>query len=163
MRTRFALSLGCLVVMGVACAPGLAPREALAHPPAVLNAPAEKAMVEEVQDFRRRMAKAIAVKDAAALRAMYADRFRYTKAEGTIELKEARIAAALAGEAAIETGEADDLAIQVTNGWAAVVTGRSKVALPGGKTGQIRWTAVYVRVGESWQLAASQATRLAPP
>ena len=30
-----------------------------------------------------------------------------------------------------------------------------------GKTYSFRWTAVYVRVGDGWQIAASQATRLA--
>jgi hypothetical protein len=30
-----------------------------------------------------------------------------------------------------------------------------------GTINQIRWTAVYVRMGDSWQIAASHATRVA--
>ena len=150
-----------LIVFGVATATCLPP--ALAHPPAIINGATEKVMIEEVQDFRKRMAKAVAIKDAATLRAMYADQFRFTRADGRLELKVARIAAALAGDDIIEMAPAEDLASQVTNGWAAVVTGRSTGRTVTGMPGSVRWTAVYVRVGESWQLAASQATAVTEP
>lgn len=133
---------------------------AVAHPPAIVNAQTEKAMAEEVADFRRRMARAVEAKDAALLRKMYADSLRHTHESGRLDGKAARIAAVVAGDAAIETGQVEDLAISVPNGWAAIATGRSPVRSKDGAAFQLRWTAVYVRVGDSWQLAASQATRL---
>jgi hypothetical protein len=132
---------------------------AAAHPPAIVNSQAEKLMAEEVADFRKRLAKAIADRNAALLRKMYADSFRHTDASATIAGKDARIAAALAGTAMIETAAADDLVISVPNGWAAIATGRSRIKpRSGGSAANVRWTVVYVRVGEDWQVAASQET-----
>ena len=47
-------------------------------------------------------------------------------------------------------------------GWTAIATGREPdhARMADGKTYNFRWTAVYVRIGEGWQIAASQATRL---
>ena len=54
-----------------------------------------------------------------------------------------------------------DLVIRVPGGWTAIATGVSPIrSLADGKTYNFRWTAVYVRIGEGWQIAASQATRL---
>ncbi len=118
-------------------------------------------MIEEVGDFRMRLAKAIAAKDAAALRTMYADSFRHTHGSGKIDGKDARIVSVLAGDPVIETAPAEDRVISVPNGWAAIATGKSPIrSLADGKTYDFRWIVVYVRVGDGWQVAASQATRL---
>lgn len=135
-------------------------RGAFAHPPAIVNQGTEKAMGEEVADFRRRMAKAITSKDVKTLRAMYGDSFRHTHASGQLDGKDARIAAALSGHPMIETAAVEDLKITVPNGWAAVATGSSRLRAADGTSHAYRWTAVYVRVGEDWQLAASQETRV---
>ncbi len=136
---------------------------ALAHPPAIINAPTEKAMAEEVGDFRKRMARAIEAKDAAALRSMYADSFLHTDGSGALQDKAARIAHVLTGAPVIETAPAEDLRIRVPNGWAAVATGRSVLTPPGGKAYQVRWSVFYVRIGDGWQLVGSQETFLAEP
>ena len=134
----------------------------LAHPPAILSDREEKATVEEVMEFRKTVARAIETKDAAALRRIYANGFVHTHSAGKVDGKDARIAAVLAGEPAIENAPASDLAIRVPGGWTAVATGLSPIrAAADGKTYQVRWTAVYVRMGESWQIAASQATPVA--
>lgn len=135
-----------------------------AHPPAIVNSAAEKALAEEVGDFRKRVAAAIEAKDAAALRGMYADSFRHTHGSGKVDGKDARIVSVLAGDPVIENAPVTDLTISVPNGWAAVATGKSPIrSLADGKTYDFRWIAVYVRVGDGWQLAASQATRLPVP
>ena len=139
---------------------GIAP--ACAHPPAILNQEAEKAVMEEVTEFRKQLAAAIEKKDAAALRAMYADSFVHTHGSGKVDGKDARIVSALAGDPVIETAPVNDLVIRVPGGWTAIATGVSPIkSMADGKTYPFRWTAVYVRIGDSWQLAASQATRLA--
>lgn len=155
---RLASLLSTFAFVVVICSVNDATR---AHPPAIVNSATEKAMAEEVADFRKRLAAAIVVKDAAALRTMYADSFRHTHGSGKVDGKDARIVSALAGDPVIENVPVEDLQISVPNGWAAIATGRSPIrSLADGKTYDFRWIAVYVRVGDGWQLAASQATRL---
>lgn len=134
---------------------------ALAHPPAILNQAAEKAVVEEVTEFRKTLAAAIERKDAAALRGMYADAFVHTHGSGKTDGKDARIVSALAGNPVIETAPVTDLVVRVPGGWTAIATGVSPIKSADGRTYSFRWTAVYVRVGDGWQIAASQATQLA--
>lgn len=134
---------------------------AVAHPPAILNQVAEKAVVEEVTEFRKTLAATIERKDAAALRGMYADAFVHTHGSGKTDGKDARIVSALAGDPVIETAPVTELVVRVPGGWTAIATGVSPIKSSDGKTYSFRWTAVYVRVGEGWQIAASQATRLA--
>lgn len=132
-----------------------------AHPPSILNQAAEKAIAEEVQAFRKALADAIEKKDAAALRSMYADGFTHTHGSGKLDGKDARIVSALAGDPVIENAPVSDLVIRVPGGWTAIATGISPIrSLADGKTYAFRWTAVYVRIGENFQLAASQATRM---
>lgn len=132
-----------------------------AHPPSILNQAAEKAIADEVIAFRKTLADAIANKDAAALRQLYADGFTHIHGSGKLDGKDARIVSALAGDPVIENAPVSDLAIRVPGGWTAIATGVSPIrSLADGKTYAFRWTAVYVRVDESFQLAASQATRL---
>ena len=146
------------VAMGLASSVTLG----VAHPPAQLSLEQEKGTIEEVVAFRKTIVEAIAAKDAAKLRAMYAGSFRHTHDSGRIDGKDARIVSLLSGEGVIETAPVTGLEISIPGGWTAIATGKSPVkALPGGKTYDFRWTAVYVRNGDSWQLAASQATRLA--
>jgi ketosteroid isomerase-like protein len=134
---------------------------ALAHPPAILSDREEKATIEEVLDFRKSISRAIEAKDAAALRKIYADSFVHTHGSGKVDGKDARIVSALAGDPVIENAPVTELVIRVPGGWTAVATGLSPIrSLADGKTYQFRWTAVYVRTGETWQIAASQATRM---
>ena len=107
------------------------------------------------------MVAAIEKKDAAALRKIYADGFVHTHGSGKVDGKDARIVSALAGDPVIENAPVTDLVIRVPGGWTAIATGVSPIrSLADGKTYNFRWTAVYVRIGEGWQIAASQATRL---
>jgi ketosteroid isomerase-like protein len=133
-----------------------------AHPPAILNQQAEKAVGDEVAEFRKQLAAAIEKKDAAQLRTLYADSFVHTHGSGKVDGKDARIVSALAGDPVIENAPVTDLVIRVPGGWTAIATGVSPIkSLADGKTYSFRWTAVYVRIGDGWQIAASQATRLA--
>jgi hypothetical protein len=105
--------------------------------------------------------RAIEAKDAAALRRIYANGFVHTHGSGKVDGKDARIVSALSGDLVIETAPVTDLVIRVPGGWTAIAIGVSPIrSMADGKTNLFRWTAVYVRMGESWQLAASHATRL---
>jgi ketosteroid isomerase-like protein len=154
MRPQGSLVAGLVPLVLFACA-------ALAHPPSILSEREERATAEEVVEFRKSVIRAIEKKDAAALRKIYADGFAHTHASGKVDDKKARIAALLAGEPVIETAPVTDLVIRVPGGWTAIVRGVSPiVSRSDGRTTKVRWTAVYVRAGDSWQIAASHATRL---
>jgi ketosteroid isomerase-like protein len=141
---------------------GVSTASAWAHPPTILNQAAEKAVIDEVIEFRKALAAAIEKKDAATLRTHYADAFVHTHGSGKVDGKDARIVSALAGDPVIENAPVTDLAIRVPGGWTAIATGVSPIkSMADGKTYSFRWTAVYVRIGDGWQIAASQATRLA--
>jgi ketosteroid isomerase-like protein len=156
MRTAISLLAGTLALLlplGGA---------ASAHPPSILSEDAAKATIEEVVEFRKSVTAAIEKKDAGALRRMYADGYVHTHGSGKVDGKDARIVSALAGDPVIESAPVTDLVIRVPGGWTAIATGVSPIrSMVDGKTYDFRWTVVYVRMGEGWQIAASQATRLA--
>ena len=138
----------------------LAP-EALAHPPRQPDSAEAKKFIEEVTDFRAKLAKAVLAKDFAAMRPLYADSFTHTHGSGKIDNKDARLVAAMAGEPLIEAAPASDLVFRVFAGPTVIVTGKSPILnLKEQKTYDFRWVSVYVTAQDGWQLAASQATRL---
>ena len=132
-----------------------------AHPPSIVNAGTEKAVGEEIQAFRKALADAIAAKEAAKLREMYAPSFAHTHTTGKTDNRDARIVSALAGDPVIETAASDDLVIRVPNDWVAIATGTSPIkSMTDGKINTVKWLAVYTRQDKSWVLVASQATRV---
>ena len=164
MSNRVFLNVARAVFAGILLVGVTLAGTASAHPPSILSEQAEKATVEEVVEFRKAVVAAIERKDAAALRKIYADGFVHTHASGKVDGKDARIVAALAGDPVVENAPVTDLVIRVPGGWTAIATGVSPIrSLADGKTYNFRWIAVYVRIGEGWQIAASQATRMAEP
>ncbi|MBL6615388.1 MAG: nuclear transport factor 2 family protein [Reyranella sp.] len=139
----------------LAVAPLLTVLPALAHPPRQPDSAEAQSLIEEIKGFRDRIAKAVTGKDSRALRSLYADAFTHTDGSGKIDNKDARIAAAMAGEPMIENAPASELSYRVFAGPTVVVTGRSPIL-----TYDFRWVAVYVTGRDGWLLAVSQATRL---
>lgn len=137
------------------------PLHALAHPPRQPDKAESASIIEEIKIVRDKLAKAVTDKDARALRAIYADAFTHTRESGKLDDKEARIAAAMAGESMIENASASDLSYRVFAGPTVVVTGKSFLRNAGEqKPRDVRWVAVYVTGRDGWLLAVSQATRL---
>ena len=126
---------------------------AKAHPPAILNQAGEKAIAEEIIAFRKTMADVIRAKDRTKLRDMYAASFVHVHTSTKTDDRDARMTAALAGDAQIETAEISELNIRSPNDWTAIVSGTSPL-----NNRTVRWLAVYVRTQSSWALATSQAT-----
>ena len=130
--------------------------EALAHPPRQPDPAEAKKFIEEVTDFRSKLAK-----DFAAMRPLYADSFTHTHGSGKLDNKDARLVAAMAGEPLIEAAPATDLSFRVFTGPTVIVTGKSPILnVKEQKTYDFRWVCVYVTAQDGWQLAVSQATRL---
>ncbi len=137
---------------------------AIAHPPAILNNAAEKAVVEEIVAFRKSLAEAIAKKDAAKLKDMYAPSFSHLDEGGKRDALETRLADALRNRSIIETAEVEGLVIRIPNDWTAIATGASRVGAPNAsRTYVVQWMVVYVRTEKGWHIAASQATRTPDP
>jgi Domain of unknown function (DUF4440) len=130
-----------------------------AHPPGVKDE--DQAAAHAVEALREELKRAIERKDVALLRVMYADSFTHTHGSGRVDGKDTRIVAALAGDPVIETAPVAELSYRVFGDHTIIVTGKSPILNKTEKrTDNFRWISVYVRTGDRWQLAASQATRL---
>ncbi len=142
-------------------APRSALTEAFAHPPRQPDPAEAKKFIEEVTDFRSKLAKAVLAKDFATLRPLYADSFTHTHGSGKLDNKDARLVAAMAGEPLIEAAPATELVFRVFAGPTVIVTGKTPILnVKEQKTYDFRWVCVYVTAQDGWQLAVSQATRL---
>ena len=131
---------------------------ASAHP---YEAPARErqgAAERQAMAARERIRSAAAARDAAALRALSAADFIHTRGSGAVDGRDARIAALIAGEPAIELACVDAVAVRVLYPDTAVLTGRC--ALSG--DGEVRWIQVFVRIDGAWKAAASQDTGVTP-
>ncbi|MBN8535067.1 MAG: nuclear transport factor 2 family protein [Rhizobiales bacterium] len=134
---------------------------ASAHPPITLTPQGEQAVIEEIEDFRKRLAAAIVAKDVGFLRKAYADSFSHTHTSSKADGKDNRIVSALAGDFVIENSPATEVRIRShAGGWAAVATGITPTPVqPDGKVYAVHWTVTYARNQDQWQIVASHATR----
>jgi len=159
MQTARILSAAALIIAAILLAPALH-SGASAHPPTITSEAQRKLISGEVAAFRKEVAAAITAKDAKRLARMYAPSFVHTHGSGKTDGKDARIASLLKGDPTIETAPVADLVIRIPNDWVGIATGVSPIKSDDGKTYDFRWTAVYVREGMGWHVAASHATRL---
>jgi ketosteroid isomerase-like protein len=141
-------------------AAGLAGGRALAQAP---TSGPDEAVQRAIAALRERVRAAVAAKDRGALERAYADRFFHMRDTGRMDLKAERIALLLTGEATIETGAEEEIAVQRLAPDTAVATGVTAIPDPAtpGRPARFRWLTVYVREGEAWRIAASQASRIA--
>lgn len=133
----------------------LAMAPAAAHPPGVADD--DQAVAHEVEALHEAIKRAFKRKDAALLRKLYADSFTHTDLAGRVQNREERIRAVLAGEPMIEAAPVEELNYRVHGGNAIIVSGKSPLRIRQG-TQHVRWIAIYVRMRDDWQLAASQET-----
>jgi ketosteroid isomerase-like protein len=141
------------------CALALCSAVAVAHSP---DSPGAASPAElEILAVREAIRAAVKAKDAAALRRIYTDDFTHTHGSGKVDGRDTRIVSLLVDEPTIEMAPADDLHIRVHGNATAIVTGRSPILNRAeNRTYDFRWVQVFVRDGERWRLAVSQATRL---
>jgi len=110
----------------------------------------------EITALRQKLITAIKERNPKTLETLYADDFTHTHASGQVDDKQTRIAALVSGEMTIESAEVDEINIRFYGKTTAVAVGQSRI-----ETTKYRWTLVYVKSKNRWQIAASQATRLA--
>jgi len=141
--------------------PFLAASPAVAHPPRQPDGAEAKSLIEEIRNFREKVARAVIAKDRSTLRTLYADAFIYADDRGKLHDRDARVASALAGEPMIENAPATELSYRVFAGPTLIVTGKSPIGnVKEQRTHDVRWVMVYVTGVDGWLMASSQATRL---
>lgn len=142
-------ALPLLLALAVPAAP------ALAQP-----SPEDRAVTEAVLKARDDIRAAAGRKDKGALERLIADNFQHLRDTGRMDLKGDRIGLLVAGEGGIETAPEEEFSVHTYGPGTAAVTGTSVVTGEGGKAAPFRWLQVYVRQGDAWRLALSQASRV---
>jgi len=117
---------------------------------------------QEIRQRETRRFEAVVRGDIAALDDILSDDLSYTHATGVYETKAEFIAKLKSGQLKYESLTPEDMLVRVY-GTTGVVTGvaRVKVQVKGEPLSfQLRFTDVYVKKGDRWQMVAWQATRL---
>jgi len=115
----------------------------------------------DVLVVRDKIRTAVAGKNRAALEALYSDDFVHLRDSGRVDVKGDRINLLLSGESTIETAPEESVDVRVYGATTAIATGVSLIRDPQVRRNvPFRWLTVYIRQGEGWQVAASQASRL---
>ncbi len=117
---------------------------------------------QEIRQQEARRFEAIVRGDVAALDQILSDDLTYTHATGVFETKAEFIDKMKSGQLKYESFAPEDIRVRVY-GTTGVVTGvaRVKVQVKGEPLSfQLRFTDVYVKKGNRWQMVAWQATRL---
>jgi hypothetical protein len=115
-----------------------------------------KKMLAEITDFRRNLNQTIEKRDRKTLENLFVEDFTHTHAIGRVDGKTKRIEAILTGDKTLESVAPDEIAIRFYGKNTALAIGQTTI-----EDVIYRWTFVYVKTGRKWQIAASQATRLA--
>ncbi|HSB70887.1 MAG TPA: nuclear transport factor 2 family protein [Candidatus Methylomirabilis sp.] len=116
----------------------------------------------QIRQRETRRFEAMVQGDVAALEDILSDDLRYTHANAVFETKAEFIGKIRAGQLKYESFAPEDLVVRVY-GTAGVVTGvaRVRVQVKGEQLSfQLRFTDVYVKQADRWQMVAWQATRL---
>lgn len=115
----------------------------------------------EITALRQKLTTAINERDRKTLEGIYADDFTHTHASGQVDDKAKRIATLVSGEPTIESAEVNEINVRLYGKTTAVAVGQSTVQNKDGSSAKYRWTTVYFKTKNIWQIVASQATRLA--
>ena len=115
-----------------------------------------KKMLAEITDFRQKLNQAIKNRDRKTLKSFFAEDFTHTHAVGRVDGKAKRIDSILTGDKTLESVAPDEIAIRFYGENTVIAVGQTTI-----EDAIYRWTIIYVKTGKKWQIAASQATRLA--
>jgi len=114
-------------------------------------------------NIEQELANALLKSDASVFERYFADSFIFTDPGGALGNRTEMIASMKAGDFKFESSKIDSMKVQVY-GNTAVVTYRT---IDKGKikdfdvSGQYRWTDVFVKLNDRWQIVAGQGTPIA--
>ena len=111
---------------------------------------------DEITAFRQKLSEAIEKRDQTTLETMFVDDFTHTHAIGKVDGKTARIDSILEGGKTLETVKPDEINIRFYGKNTAIAVGQTTI-----DEMVYRWTMVYVKNKKDWQIAASQASKIA--
>ena len=121
---------------------------------------ADEKLTSEITMLRQKLVEAIERREKKTLESLYAADFTHTQASGQVDDKSKRIAALISGDMTIESANVDEINIRFYGKQTAIAIGQSTIKNKD-ETIKYRWTLVYVKPDKKWQIAASQATRIA--
>jgi ketosteroid isomerase-like protein len=117
---------------------------------------------EKVIELDRQRMQAMAQKDIATLEKLIADDLVYTHSSARLDTKRSLIGAMQSGATVYSSVEPSDVKAQDC-GDTVVLTGAARIGVfSGGREMSfgVRFTDVWVKRGEGWQMVAWQSTRL---
>ena len=145
------------------CTSALAAGAAFAQPAGGPRGGSDTGATQEVLSFREKVRTAVGGRDRPALQAAYADNFMHLRDSGRVDLKTERIELLLSGESTIETAPEENINVQFYQPGMVAVTGVSPIReRHSTRSARFRWLTVYVKQGDAWKVAVSQASRLPP-
>lgn len=116
----------------------------------------------EIKQIELKIAEAVLHRDVAFIDRVFANDFAYTGVHGEVKGKADIVGELKAGDLTFEVMKFDDIRVRVF-GDAAVATGRAITkgrSKQGEITGQVRYTRVYIKRNNVWQLVAFQGTNI---
>ena len=136
---------------------------AQAHAPAAQTAE-EKAVDEAVMGARKAIQTAVLAKDTQRLETLYTPAFTHTHGSGKVDGRAERIVSLLTADPTVEMAPVENWVLASYGGDTAIARGTAPILnRKENQYYQFRWIQVYVKGGDGWQMAASQATRLSNP
>ena len=143
-----------ILVLALAAAPAAALAQST-------RAGADAGPEQEVLALREKIRAAVVAKDRRTLNATFADNYMHLRDSGRVDLKPERIGLLLTGESTIETAPEENMNVQVYEPATVAVTGVSPIKdRQTGRSPRFRWLTVYVKQGDAWKVAVSQASRV---
>jgi ketosteroid isomerase-like protein len=115
-----------------------------------------------VRDVEAMRFHAMVQNDLKSLAALLAENLVYMHTDGVVESKSEFLARLRSGSLRYRSIAPTDVRVR-TFGSTAIITGRSQMAVTNGgseREFEILYTAVYVVVGDRWQLVSWQSTRI---
>jgi ketosteroid isomerase-like protein len=116
----------------------------------------------EIRQMESRRIQAMLRVDTEELNRVLADDLTYVHSSGQVDTKAELISSLQSGQRKYESIQPDEIKVRVY-GEAAVVTGRAQMRTKSQGQDfhfQIRFTDVYVKKGDGWQMVAWQSSRL---
>lgn len=114
----------------------------------------DEKLLAEITAFRQKLNQAIEKRNRKLLETFFADDFTHTHAIGKVDGKTTRINAILTGDKTLESVAPDEITVRFYGKTTAIAVGQTTI------DGTIyRWTVVYIKSKNGWQIAAGQASK----